>query len=452
MSASAPDRVSEARRRRRLAESVVIDHVPLLVEVDSPRAADPPLVLGPRMTVIDGLSPQAVDALDATVAALWSGDTGGALDGTVAVGGELRPVGDVRGADQGNRADDTSRPKTELVVDANGGQTETLLAELTTLVTALERATTLLTAELRGAQYALEELSAATPTTRWRSKTDAELDELAETIAALDASLPNESITARLSRGLERLADAEVAHTGAGQLVEQARIVVDRLHPTDPIEIRAAVRDQLDAARIDLDDASAKIDVVRRDLWMVLAELGIEGDEPDALARRVLAERDELLAVRARLEREFHADEVIERTDGEPVADASTASQRTEYIRSIRLLRRRLLGHEHLVVVARQQWVMAYLHGAGVVVDADAYRERADRDDVRPLLCHEPLNDLPTALWDVAMQTVRRHSALTQVLVIPASDASMHWRRHVGNDALLVRAHGWFAGEDATSC
>ncbi len=406
------------------------------------------LRFGDQMTILDGLRSTATGSLAATFRALRTGDTSGALDGVASINGEIRPIDTIH-------AQPVASASNEIVhVPSVEASTETdessELRELGSLVSALERATALGAAELRGARQVLDDLEDAEPDQPPLPKTQADLDELADTIAALDAALPRADIVSRIDVALTTVDQLAHDAEAADRIVAQAQMSIDRLQPTDAPSVRAGLEEQLNLASADARRAREGATEQHTLLSGAIEQLGLAGDDPVATGRRVLAERLELLRVRARLEEAFHTDLDPHDAASDVVPDAdATSLGRGSLERLIDDMQRRLEGHQHLLASAREQWILGYMHGDSALHDAALHRTLAVESAAPAVLLDRPLQDLPESRWSSAADVAVRAARLGQIVVLPSRAGHHVWAERSGADVIHLRAEGWFAEEDA---
>lgn len=424
-------RIAEARQGLQAVDQNPHRHDPAIriVDLESPRPNDDPLVLHPNLVIIAGLSEAAQQSIAATVDGIRLRNPNIGLVGRAQIRGRRRPLASLGPVDR--------RPGAGLASPTLfAGSPETNL--YLEVVESAERAIQLSVAELRGAAARRGELEAQreelTNSIAQRSATGVAGDERTAMLATIDeVALPVE-VTDELRVGLAAL-DADPQRVALRAAVEQAEAAKARVLPGDGNQATLLA----DLAIAEADGSLAAYDVTpggaADELHRTLERLGLS-DTPDRapeIASRVVAETAELRAMQVRLTQELG-------TGGESVRECHDESQSLlEMAGKIDELRfgieRRLRAQQQLLAIARM--TVAELHGEANVAD--------QLGDLSPLLIEDPLRDLPQHLNGAVLSMLLRHSLHRQVICL-SDQRSLHaWARSVGGRAGWTEASGWFS-------
>jgi len=174
----------------------------------------------------------------------------------------------------------------------------------------------------------------------------------------------------------------------------------------------------------------------------LLATLGVDSSPETALdiAQRVIGERSELVAIRARLDEKLLAPR--------PQRRPTIISPRLAAItRRSEDLRRKLEAQQH-VLIASHLLLAASL---GRRPPESTINERigpmSDHRRALPILLVEPLADLPTHLGSAILSVLLRMSEQHQVICISENEDVHDWAARLGGRVGVSLALGWFAGD-----
>ncbi len=386
-------RVQQARRRLRQVsdERSRHDAAVRILTLVSPRVSDAPLRLHSGFSIISGLSEDGRQALASTVAAIYDQTPSVGLDGTVLFDGEHhglhapRPAVAIQSA--GAEAMFGAPQATPALPDIGWADA----GDLKALVEAIDSAVRLTEAELRGAdEYArsLRLENTDVPEVIDLRMHDGDRAEIRETLSAMDAMAPNPAHVADLRTSRSR---------------------------NDPDGVAG-----------------------------ILQQLNIDpGTNPFETADRVLAESDELAAIRLRLE-----GRLVGVTRSRPTNPASAELTNVDN-RRIRLRRR--LRSQRGFLAAAQDHLSLTLHPESTGASRTEAVAIPANSDGRPLplLLEDPFQDIPGRQAIAALSVLLRVSELCQVICVSDGPELANWADAVGDRADWMRASGWFEGEAA---
>jgi len=436
-------RVREARRRLReaLRDLPRPDPAIRIIELDPPRSGGVPLSLHPDFSVISGLSDLALDEVVATVDGLHRGSPNAGLSGTIIVEGVGLPL---------HHPNITAvlEPEPPFFNDLEFDVTWTDNSELKELVGAIEASVLVTSAESRGADATMNEIRSIDsdqPEVIDLRTTDADREEIRRTLATLNEIEPDETVIAALGERLERLQSAP-SSVSLQATVEQYSAALERVQPTDPDHVRINLEKALDDA-VEAQNAAERMR--RSEAYGVvdlLATLGVDSSPETALdiAQRVIGERSELVAIRARLDEKLLA----------------PRSQRRPTITSPRLaaitrrsgdLRRRLRAQQHMLTAARLLLAASLGRRPPESTINQPIGPMSEHGRALPILLVEPLADMPTHLGSAILSVLLRMSEQHQVICISENEDVHDWSARLGGRVGVSSASGWFAG-DPESC
>lgn len=432
-------RVREARRRLRevIRDIPRADPAIRIVELESPRSGGVPLSLHPDFSVIAGLSVRGHDEVVATIDALHRGSPNAGLSGTIIVEGAGVPLHDPN-------ITAVVEPEPPFFNDLEFDVTWTDNSELNELVEAIEAAVLVTSAELRGADATMNKLRAVDidqPEVIDLRTTDADREEIRRTLEALNAIEPDESAIAVLAERLERLSSAP-SSVSLQATVEQYSAALERLQPTDPEHVRVNLEKALDDA-VEAQNAAERMR--RTEAYGVvdlLATLGVDSSPETApdIAQRVIGERSELEAIRARLNEKLLAPRPQPRpTISSPELAAIT--RRSE------ALRRKVLTQRHVLTAARLLLAATLGQKPPDSTINEVIGPMSDHRRALPILLVEPLVDLPAHLGAAILSILLRMSEQHQVICISENEDVHAWANRLGGRVGVSIALGWFAGD-----
>lgn len=431
-------RVREARRRLRevIPERSRADTAIRIIELESPRPDGVPLLLHPEFSVIGGLSAGAYAEVLATIDALQQNTATIGLDGTVVVSGELFSLHDP--------TIPTLAANVDIVLDDS--DVDVAWAdhdELRELVSAAESAVLVTSAELRGADSIAEELRSGqedVPEVIDLRTTDADREEIRQTLEALDELEPNTDAVDDLTDRLARLS-ASPSPTSLQATVEQYSAALARVQPTDADFVRRNLEEALD----DAVEAQNAYERERRTQLFgivdVLATIGVTA-EPDTaveLAERVLAERSELASIRARLVEKL-ANPAVRIRHVHESPELADVERRTAN------LQRKLTTQRYILTFARLIYATSDGRAAGPSTINEAIGPVGDHRRALPIALVEPLDDLPAHLGAAVLSILLRLSEQHQVICLSDHEPVHDWASDLGGRVGLVDVSGWFAG------
>jgi len=429
---TATERVLEARRRlRESATTGGTDHALRIVELHSPRADGVGLRLRPGLNIISGMTPAATLATEQTIEALRRNDPEHGLDGVALVDGRraalhaerlLPPRRLARGALFG------SVPKELHLTPAE-------VHSLKELLSSLDSAISLASAELRGADATLRDMRMSeldVPEIIDLRPDDVERAGIRDAIAEVEAMSPDAALIERLRSALEtRTSDRKAQRLEA--VAAQYVAAIDGLQPSDPESVRQSLERSLQETRAELDELSHDTTSLG-EIASVLKELQITCEPDEALntATRAVGEADELEAISRRLRSKLGRPLAKGRGDNTPSPRLLSIEERkTKVQRRLHSLRKlRSAAHEQLAAQSvNTNFMLEMPIGSSTGHSPDGRQLPVVVDDVAA--------HLPSAVVPGLELMLKRLSAATQVLVLTTDD---------GSD--ITPAPGWFGGSD----
>ncbi len=428
-------RVVEARERLRAADQNPFRDDPAIrvVELDSPRDGEAPLIVHPRVAILDGLGESARQSIAATVDGIRLRNPNVGLTGRVEINGRRLPLASLSRSERkvgaGLEAADLfiSAPEADLYIK---------------VAKSAERAIQLSAAELRGADERAEVIDAQraelAESLATASAFEPSADERAAMLATIDEVVLPVEVVQQLQRGVSAL-DADPQRVSLCAAIEQTEAARARILPSDGHQAALLA----DLARAEADGSLAAYDVIpggpASELHGQLTQLGLASspDQAPMVAERVIAESIELHEMRHALSRELG-----QGTDVEPDDtwrdDESLLDQRRVLDEQRMHVQRRLRAQQQLLAIAQE--TIAELQGFG-----DSARAAGD---LSPLLIEEPLVDLPAALNGAVLSMLLRHSAHRQIICISDQRLLQQWSHSVAGRAGWTPSQGWFLTRD----
>jgi len=439
-------RVREARRRLEDAAGGLegnSDPALRIVELQSPRSAEPSLTLDRAFCVVSDLADGARQSLAATVDGVRMGNENIGLAGTVETYGRRFPLHHV------SKIAPKVPGSAVVPVSTGAGRSSTRSSAVEMLLEVanqIDRALLVSAAELRGADSAMSDVESERALVTNADESAAVGSTLAvrsedeEMLEALEMVAPPLGAIEEL-RTLVRQLREDGGRTQLEAALSQARAAREQVQPGDSKEVVVLA----ELAIAEADGALASYDMTpgspTEALTSQLAELGFSSAPFEAaqVADRLIDESSELELIRERLLRSIDAaalpPEVLKLEAGRHRID----EQRLR-------IRRRLRSQQQLLAVAKEEATRLGVDlGRSDVLDL---RDAPDRPT--PILIEDPLADLPAHLSGAILSILLRISQETQIICVSDQPALESWCASVGERASWVRASGWFAGRSST--
>ena len=247
-------RVVEARERLRAADQNPFRNDPAIrvVELDSPRDGEAPLIVHPRVAILDGLGESARQSIAATVDGIRLRNPNVGLTGRVEINGRRRPLASLSRSERkvgaGLEAADlfVSAPEADLYIE---------------VAKSAERAIQLSAAELRGADERAEVIDAQraelAESLATASAFEPSADERAAMLATIDEVVLPVEVVQQLQRGVSAL-DADPQRVSLRAAIEQTEAARARILPSDGHQAALLA----DLARAEADGSLAAYDVI----------------------------------------------------------------------------------------------------------------------------------------------------------------------------------------------